>query len=225
MSWYPIELNLEGRRAVVVGGGQVAARKVAGLLAAGAVVRVVSPRCCPDLAERQGIEWVRQPYVADALEDADLVFACTNDRMLNARVAIDARRVGALCNNADDPGASGFLVPAVLRHGDFTVAVGTGGVGPKLAANIRGRLASLLGPEFGILVGELRKARAQVRERVPDAGLRRQIMEKLCGDDSVKLLATQGPKAWRAWTTRLVEQQPEEIERCEPADNGGDASE
>ncbi len=204
MPWYQIELNLVGRRAVVVGGGQVAARKVAGLVEAGAAVRVVSPAYCSDLAGRDDIERVPQPYAEGVVEGADLVFACTDDRELNARIAADARRLGVLCNVADDPEASGFLVPALLRHGDFTVGVGTGGAGPKLAAHVRDRLASLLGPEFGILVDELRAARGRVREQVADPALRRRIFETLCADCSVKLLATRGRDAWRAWFERLL---------------------
>lgn len=203
-SFYPIELDLQGRHVLIVGGGRVAARKVEGLLAAGAKVRVVSPAFIEDLAGNEAIERVGEPYDPRLLAGADFVFACTDDPEVNRRVASDARTAGRWCNVADDAAAGDFLLPAVLRQGELTVAVGTGGASPHLAAKLRDRLESQLEPTWGILVSLLRQARARVMERVADAALRRDLFAELCADCSVKLLQTRGQAAWWQWFERLV---------------------
>lgn len=205
MVTYPVELRLSGRPVLVVGGGEVAARKVAGLLRAGADVRAVSPAFCPQLMETQELTKILRPYGPECLEDVCLVFACTDDRAVNATVAADARARGIWCNVADEPAECDFFVPAVHRQGELSISVGTGGASPRLAALLRDRLASLSGPEWGILIEELARARDLVKTRVADPGLRRQILDTLCTECSIKLLATRGREAWRRWLERVTE--------------------
>ena len=205
MTTYPIELKLAGRGALVVGGGQVAARKVAGLVEAGARVRVVGLDFCPELLERQDVTREKRPYGPECLAGVSLVLACTDARGVNAAVAADARARGIWCNVADEPEEGDFFVPAVLRRGELTVAVGTGGAAPGAAAALRDQLASHLTPEWGILVEELGRARRILKERVPDAGLRRQILETLCSECSITLLAVRDREAWRRWFERVTE--------------------
>lgn len=206
MRTYPVELCLEGRRVVVIGGGSVAARKVHGLLAAGAAVTVVSPKFGPELSGLTGIERQEQPYTPGALDGAAAVFACTDDPATNARVAADALAAGLLCNVVDNREQSSFLVPAVLRQGDLTIAVGTGGASPLLAAAVRDELASRYGPLYANWTEELAAARGEVLLRTANAGLRRRILETLCTADSLNLLVQQGRPAWREWVQRVVEQ-------------------
>jgi len=201
---YPIELNLAGREVVVAGGGTVAARKVAGLLEAGARVRVVSPSFVEELAGRGDVTLQTQAYDASVLHGALLVFACTDDPALNRRVADDARAAGALCNVADDPPNCDFMVPAVLRRGRLTVAVGTSGASPALAAALRDRLEELLEAEYAQLVEELAQVRAEIREQAEPEDLRRRIFQTLCRECSLKLLRARGVQAWRAWMRRVV---------------------
>lgn len=205
MLTYPIELNLNGRQVVVVGGGRVALRKIAGLVEAGARVRAVSLDFAPEILEYQDITCDRRAYEPDCLEGACLVFACTSDYNTNALVAADARSRGILCNVADDPGSCDFFLPAVARQGDLAVSVSTGGASPGLAALLRDRLASQLGPEWGILVEELGRARSILKVEVADPRVRRQIMDTLCTECSIKLLATRNREAWRAWFERVKE--------------------
>jgi siroheme synthase-like protein len=205
MPTLPIELNLTDRPVLVVGGGRIAARKVAALLGADASVQVVSPHFVPELLKRQDITRDQRPYGPECLAGACLVFACTNDRAVNAAVATDARVRGIWCNVADEPADSDFFLPAVLRQGDLAVSVGTGGQSPRLAAVLRDWLASHLTPEWGILTEELGRARAILRTRVPDAGLRRQILDTLCSDRSIALLTTRDRQAWRHWFEQVTE--------------------
>lgn len=151
VSPYPIALDLAGRRCVVVGGGAVAERKVRGLLAAGAVVTAIAPDLTPglrSLASAGTIIWEERSYATGDLVDATLAFAATNRRAVNARVAAEARAVGALVNVADAPDEGDFSVPAVLRRDRLTVSVSTEGGSPIVAGLIRDRLADALGDGY-----------------------------------------------------------------------------
>ncbi len=126
MTFYPVFLNLRGRRAVVIGGGAVAEQKVLGLLGAGAHVTVVSPettRRLGDLAAAGGIELRRRPYRSGDLAGAWLAIAGTDDCGANARVWAEAEREGVLLNAVDDLDHCSFIAPAIHREGDITVAI------------------------------------------------------------------------------------------------------
>ncbi|GMV96943.1 MAG: hypothetical protein AMXMBFR83_13020 [Phycisphaerae bacterium] len=201
---YPIELLVAGRPVVVVGGGRVAARKVAGLIEAGARVRVVSTGFARELQECKEVVREARPYGPDCLAEAVLVFACTDDRAVNAAVAEDARRRGILCNVVDDPAGCDFHVPAVLRRGALTLTVSSGGECPMFCAAVRDRLASQFGPEWGILAEEMARARVILKQRVADPAVRRRILETLCTDCSLKLLSADDRSAWRDWFERIL---------------------
>jgi precorrin-2 dehydrogenase/sirohydrochlorin ferrochelatase len=147
---------------VIIGGGKIARRKVQGLLAAGARVRVVAPHLQPELQENTAIELICRPFLAEDLAGAFLVFAATNDRQVNAEIAAVARQQGTLVNSVDDPEGSDFHLPAVLQRGALTVAVSSGVSSPAFAAQLRDRLAAELGPEwqsFCALAAALRQKR------------------------------------------------------------------
>jgi cobalt-precorrin 5A hydrolase/precorrin-3B C17-methyltransferase len=145
---YPITLtDLRGTLAAVVGGGLVGERKVRGLLAAGMMVRLVSPEATPQLqawAESGQIQWLRRPYQPGDLAEAQLVFAATNQRTVNAQVAAAARQLGLLCNVADRPEAGSFHVPAVHRQPGLVVAVSTSGESPTQAKAVRDQISGWL---------------------------------------------------------------------------------
>src|SRR5881628_1010317 len=162
MTFYPVFLNLRGRRAVVIGGGAVAEQKVRGLLAAGAHVTVVSPETTvglSTLAAENGIELRRRPYRAGDLAGAWLAIAATDQRDTNRAVWTDAERAGVLLNAVDDLKHCSFIAPAIHREGDITVAVSTAGKSPALAVRLRDRIARLVGPaeaRLCDLLGEMR---------------------------------------------------------------------
>jgi uroporphyrin-III C-methyltransferase/precorrin-2 dehydrogenase/sirohydrochlorin ferrochelatase len=147
---YPLSLKLAGRRVVVVGGGSVAFRRVAGLRAAGADILVVSPQLSPtlgDLADRGVIAARRRGYQPGDLDGAWLVLACTDQPSVNAAVAADAERQRIWCVRADDAAASAAWVPAVGRSGAVTVAVNAGR-DPRRAAALRDRWVATVAAEF-----------------------------------------------------------------------------
>jgi precorrin-2 dehydrogenase/sirohydrochlorin ferrochelatase len=174
--YYPIALDIRGRLCVVVGGGPVAERKIAGLRDAGALVRLVSIDATPtlrELADRGEIEYRAGEYAADSLEGAHLVFAATSQRQVNARIAADARAFNLPVSVSDAPEEGTFVLPSVVRRGDFCVTVSTGGNNPMLAARLADELELRFGPEYGVYVALLGAVRETIKEWTSDPSLRR----------------------------------------------------
>jgi siroheme synthase-like protein len=155
---------LEGSslRALVVGGGSVAARKTRALLAAGASVRVVAPSIDPSLVENEGehLLLIRRAYESADIGDALLVTAATSSREVNARVARDATALGRLVNVADMPDEGNCTTAATHRAGDVVIAVSTGRV-PGAAARIRDCIAQRFAEPYAAAVAELASLRTQ----------------------------------------------------------------
>ena len=143
---------------MLVGGGEVANRKVKKLSQARAKVVVISPEVQPELAS-MAVEVRRRPYRAGDLEGAFLAFAATDRREVNAAVAREARERGIPVNVADRPVEGDFALPSTLRRGRLQVAVSTGGASPALARRIRQELEDAFAFEWANLVEELSRAR------------------------------------------------------------------
>ncbi|MBI5543396.1 MAG: bifunctional precorrin-2 dehydrogenase/sirohydrochlorin ferrochelatase [Deltaproteobacteria bacterium] len=141
---FPVCLQLEGRRALVVGAGEVATRRIVALLEAGARVTVVAPEASAivrGLAASRSLAWRRRCFRLSDLRDASVVFAATSDRATNRAVAKAATKQKVLVNACDDPAACTFTMPAVARRGALSLAVSTGGTSPATAARVRDALA------------------------------------------------------------------------------------
>ncbi len=166
---YPVSLVLTGRRVLVVGGGQLATRRVAELLGAGARVEVVSPTVSQEItawADQGDVTVVLRPFEAGDVAGAWLCVAATDDPAVNRAVVVAAERELCFVSAAGDGSASSARPMSVLRRGDLEVAVGTSGRAPGAAAWIRRQLATLVGPEYGVLVDFVAEARS---EAGPDA--------------------------------------------------------
>lgn len=196
MKAFAIMLNASGRPAVVVGGGPVGLRKVRALLKAGAAVRLVVPRV-GEHDDLKAVELVQAEYRPELLQGAKLVFACTDDAALNAKIAADARAAGALVNAADQPEDCDFFLPAVAEDGPVVVAVGTGGACPALAAELRDRLAQALPPRAGEFAQLLGRIRDDLKSQISNQRRRMQLMKRLAKADVVDAFATRGEAAVR----------------------------
>jgi precorrin-2 dehydrogenase/sirohydrochlorin ferrochelatase len=160
---YPVSLVVAGRRCVVVGGGEVAARKVDGLLAAGADVVVVAPSVDASIRSRGEVAILERPYRAGDLDGAWLAIAATDNPEVNRQVHDDGEALRVWVNAADDPRACSFTLPAVLRRGPVQIAVSTSGHSPALAAWIRSQIGEILGPEVALLAEWLSEAREEMK--------------------------------------------------------------
>jgi len=177
MSDYPVNFQIQDQLCVVVGAGPVGLRKVRGLLATGARIRLITS-ASPG-RDLQDVQLIQRPYRRGDLVGARLVFVATDDPVLNAAVAADARAAGIPVNRADDPEHGDFTLPAVLRRGELTVAVATGGGSPALAAAVRDHLEDFLGPEWA-LVAELATGLRRLWLTLPtDSEYNRQVLRRL----------------------------------------------
>lgn len=190
---YPVCLNITGKLCVAVGGGSVAERKVRGLLAGGARVRVISPaviESLAELAEQDVIEWQQKKYSSGDLAGAFLVFAATDRREVQQAILHDAILSGQLINVVDDPDSCSFQVPATVQRGDLTLAVATGGKSPAVAAMIRGRLEKEYGQEYEILLELVSMIRDRVLASAVHPDDRKNLFQNILHDDIVYWIRT-----------------------------------
>jgi siroheme synthase-like protein len=161
---YHAALVLEGKRCLVVGGGQVASRKAAGLLAARAQVYVVATEVREPVRALQGLAGVEErPYRRGEVAGYWLAVAATGDPEANQAVFDDGEFAGIWVNSADDPARCSFILPAVARQGPVSVAVSTGGHSPALASFLRAHVESEMTPELATLAGLLSEMRARLK--------------------------------------------------------------
>ncbi|MBV9270105.1 MAG: hydroxymethylbilane synthase, partial [Candidatus Eremiobacteraeota bacterium] len=187
----PITLYLEGRLALIVGGGDVAARKAATLAEAGARVRVVAPHFDVRLMQTAGIELVTRAYISSDVEGAALVIAATNDFSVNARVVADARSRGVLVSDASEPERGDFAMPAVARIGKVSVAIETGGAAPALGKRLATDVREYLGDQVGAAAQTLARMRTYVQTVLPKE--RRGDVLRALGELPLEFLARMNP--------------------------------
>jgi precorrin-2 dehydrogenase / sirohydrochlorin ferrochelatase len=212
---YPVCLNVEGEACLIVGGGRVAARKVAELLHCGALVRVVSPEICEEirLHEKGGVTIERRPFVDADVEGALIVVAATDDREVNERVARAARRARALVNVVDVPEHCLFTAPAVVRRGPLMIAISTTGTSPAIAGRLRGELDELIAPEWQPALEEISRFRQDLLEQLCDEPERRgDILKQVSRLDLVSIIRRGGVQALR--------RQLKELLSCTSSENG-----
>jgi precorrin-2 dehydrogenase/sirohydrochlorin ferrochelatase len=168
MKYYPVCLDVSGRRCVIVGGGEVAERKVRRLMDCGAEVLVVSESLSPALQTMKSdglLSHIQAGYSSDLIEGAFLVIGATDRTEVNEAVSRDAKRQGILVNIVDDPERCNFILPSLHRRGDLMIAVSTGGKSPALAKKLRKEMARHYGPEFETLLRIMGQIRCRIISR------------------------------------------------------------
>ena len=198
MDFLPIFLDIKEQECVVIGGGEVATRKIALLLRAGGKVTVISPELSPGVARMavQGeIRHVKSRWQDEDLKNFRLVIAATDDHAVNARIAEMAKECGRPVNVIDDSTAGNFIMPSIIDRTPVLAAVSTGGASPVLARLIRTRLESLIPAGYGRLAELARKYRDQVKQRFTDPKDRRRFWDN----------ALQGAVAERVFSGHMEE--------------------
>ncbi len=174
---YPVALRLRDRPVLVVGGGPVAARKVRRLLDCGAQITLISPQVVVELdraAQDGTLCWHQRPFRSGDVQGQDLVFAATGVGAVDEAVALAARAARVWLNAADSGVDSDLDLPALLRRGDLTVTVSTGGAAPGFSAELVKELGTHLSDSVGDYVALLRELRARLRGRFPADAIIRQ---------------------------------------------------
>ncbi len=180
MRHFPFFARLDGRRCLVVGGGEVGARKVRLLLSAGADVTVAGPALTDELTKLRDdgtIRHLRGEYAPGDIDPYWLIVAATSDRETNATVARAAEAAKRFCNVVDDPELGNFIMPAIVDRAPVTVAVSTGGSSPVLARWLKGRIESMLPLGLGAFARLAGRWRSRVRDRIGDLDQRRRFWE------------------------------------------------
>ncbi len=186
MGFFPVCLQLANRPCIVVGGGEVARRKVEGLLSCGAAVTVISPQLTASLARRREageFEWRAREYRDGDLAGAFLVIAATDDQMVQARIHAEAERDNLLLNVADVPKWCNVILPAVVRRGDLSIAISTGGASQALAGKLRRELEGCFGVEYEVLLRLLSRLRPLVLDRGGDHRENKRFFQTLVEPD------------------------------------------
>jgi len=182
MSLFPIFVKLEGRLVVVVGGGEIAAGKIEGLLRAGARVRVIAPEVHVAFAEpirNRKIEWVPRKFQTGDISDATLVIAATSAAGVNASVFREAQARGILCNAVDDIENCHFYYGSIVQRGDLQIAISTNGKSPALAQRLRQELEQQFGPEYEVWLEWLGAARELLRAADGGTDSNKQMLHQL----------------------------------------------
>lgn len=188
---FPVNLNLHGRKCLVVGGGSVAERKVKSLLQCGAEIWIVSPEFTSELEKLAGqseINLIHRGYDTEDLQNCFLVISAADDPAVNSRVADDCFARNIPVNVVDDPARCSFTVPSVLRRGSLCITVSTGGNSPLLARKIREEMEESFGPEYARFLELMGEIRGKVLKDIPDIRTRRRVFECLINSDILELI-------------------------------------
>jgi uroporphyrin-III C-methyltransferase/precorrin-2 dehydrogenase/sirohydrochlorin ferrochelatase len=216
MRYFPLFLDLAGKPVLLVGGGEIAARKFALLAEAGAAVTVVAPQLGEGLgaaSQRGALVHVAREFQPADIDGRWLVVAATSDRNVNAAVAAAASAARIPCNVVDDRELSSFIMPAIIDRSPVQIAVSTGGASPVLARLIRERLETLLDGSLGTLAAFADRWRERVKARFADIGARRRFLSwMLTGPVAASLRAGRKERA-----EALVQQA---LERADPMPQG-----
>ena len=207
MSRLPLFLDLSDAPCLVVGGGEVAARKLRSLIDAGARVSVVAPALADttaEIARRHELEVARRKFEETDVRGQLLVIAATGDADVNRRAFAACRELSVLINTVDDAALSTAIFPSIVDRGPVTIAVSTGGASPTLARRIRERIEALLPAATGRLAEFLGRRRARVREAVPDIDARRRLWDNVLDGNVPALIAAGNERAADAELRRLA---------------------
>ncbi len=218
MKYYPIYLDISNKRCTVVGGGEVAERKVNRLLDAGASIVVVGMKLTPRLAalrDEGRIEHTAMSYRSNFLTGSFLVIGATDSDSVNQEIYRDAKEKGILVNIVDDPAHCDFILPSLFERGDLTIAVSTGGKSPALARKLRMELEKSYGPEYDVLIRIMGILREKVIAWGDSPEANRQIFDAVIESDILDLIRK---KDWAGVKKLIWERTGETLD-----DFGGDA--
>lgn len=182
MKYYPVYLDIQNRKCLVVGGGAVGTRKVRTLLKCGAAVTVISPALTPELASLSAsgvILTEKRLFQPRDLDGVFLVIGATDDVELNKIISNEAGRLNIMCNIADYPEACSFILPAILERGDLMIAISTSGKSPAFAKKIRRDLEKQFGKEYALFLDLMGAVRKRLLKEAHEPEAHKPLFEKL----------------------------------------------
>ena len=191
MPYYPIFLDLKNQKALVVGGGSVAERKVKNLLAYGCKVCILSAHLnssLQKLADQKKIQCLAYESLDAALNDSFIVIAATDNSEINARIGSQAKEHGLLVNVVDQPEDCNFIMPSIVKRGDLQIAISTGGKSPALAKKIRKEMERIFGVEYGLFIELLGMVRMIILSQGKSPAHNKRIFQRLVNSNVLTLI-------------------------------------
>ena len=191
MRYYPIYLDIRDKHCVVIGGGEVAERKVFSLLNAGAKVTVVSPAVTAVLkgiSEAGRVEIKERPFSKGDLKGAFLAYAATDSEDINYKISEEARKRGVLLNIVDKPEMCDFIVPSVVERGLLSVAISTGGASPAFAKRLRLEMEERYGEEYALFLEIMAAIRRKLLTKEAESVKKRKFFNKLASSSIPEMI-------------------------------------
>ena len=191
MRYYPINLDIQGKRCLVVGGGSVGTRKVITLLNCGAAVTVVSPRTTEklnELAKAGSITLRNRSYRTTDLKDVFLVIGATDDEILNQKISSDADSRDILCNIADRPAVCNFILPSIVHRGDLIITISTSGKSPALAKKLRKTLERQFGEEYAVMLQLMGAIREKLLRQAHEPEAHKHLFNQLIDNGLLEMI-------------------------------------
>jgi precorrin-2 dehydrogenase len=191
MRYYPVHLDIQNRKVLVVGGGSVGTRKVKTLLDCGARVTVVSPevsRQLRELAASGDIILAERSYQSEDLTGVFVVIGATDDETLNQQISSDADRLNTLCNIADRPEVCNFILPSIVQRDDLVITISTSGQSPALAKKLRKTLENQFGEEYGTLLQLMGAIRKKLLQQAHKPEAHKPLFEQLINSDLIVMI-------------------------------------
>ena len=214
MQNYPIFVDLKNQPVLVVGGGEVAARKIRLQLMAGAKVVVISPELGPTIqAEMQDdIQHVQREFIDADIAGYRLITAATNDPAVNRHVSELAQAMNVPVNVVDQPELCSFITPSIIDRDPVTIAISTGGGAPVLARMLRSKLEAFIPASYGNLAGSMQALRDKVKLKIGEENDRRAFWESIVQGPIAELFFSgRTEKAKRALEQAVDDYQPDEM--------------
>ena len=202
--FYPIHLNVTGKKCVIIGGGKVAYRKACSLKESGADVVVVSPEVCPEMVNEEGLVLIKKEYEECFLDGALLVIAATDNEAINKNVTEDAEKRSIIVNVVDYPERCSFIVPSTISRGDLCISISTGGASPAVAKRIREELEAVFGKEYEEYLDLLTEMRSLAMSSIEDSVKRRKVLQRLAEKDIFDAVKSEGVKIAEAKMREII---------------------
>ena len=179
MAYFPMFVDLDGKRILIVGGGKVALRKVEKLLPYGPGITVAAPELCDELSEMPGIGILKQAFRDELIRDADIVIAATDDRELNRHISGLCRASKIPVNTVDDSELCSFIFPCLIKNGDLSIGISTGGASPTAAISFKEMIEACIPDNTGEILDFLGSIRPTVKAKFPSEKQRSRIFKEL----------------------------------------------
>lgn len=209
MKTYPINLVLENKLVILIGGKGEITHKIPGLLEVGALVRVIAPSIDENVREyvlNEQIEWIARPYQSGDLTGAALIIASTGQETVHDAIWAEGEKNGQLVNVMDVLPQCNFHAASLVRQGQLTISIGTGGAAPALAVTLRKRFEEEFGPEYAEFLDFAQSIRPEIAQKIPLFHQRTRFWYALVESEALSLLRQGNREEFENLVTKLLEE-------------------